>query len=97
MSEEVLKFCRMNADAAGLTNLTTKKLDFDNAVAGENIEKHDVVICSRSAGLWNLKKLSSFASRLTAIISFANAPAIPQLLSNIFLPRQLYIAIFVII
>lgn len=84
VSEDVLKYCRMNAEAAGLTNLTTKKLDFEDAVAGENIEKHDVVICSRSVGLRNLNKLSSFAKRLTAIVSFANAPTIPQLLSNIF-------------
>lgn len=84
ISGEALKYCRMNADAAGLTNLTTKKLNFEDAVAGENIEKHDVVICSRSVGLRNLKKLSGFANRLTAIISFANAPTIPQLLSNIF-------------
>lgn len=84
VSEHVLRYCKMNADAAGLTNLATKQLDFEDAVAGENIEKHDVVVCSRSVGLHNLKKLSSFANRLTAIVSFANAPSIPQLLSNIF-------------
>ena len=84
VSEDVLKYCKMNADAAGLTNLTTKQLDFEKAVAGENVEKHDVVICSRSVGLWNLRKLSSFANRITAIVSFANAPAIPHLLANIF-------------
>jgi SAM-dependent methyltransferase len=84
MSDAVLKYCEANARTARLTNLTTKKMDFQEAVAGENIELHDVVICSRSVGLWNLKKLSSFASRLTAIVLFANAPAIPQLLANIF-------------
>jgi SAM-dependent methyltransferase len=84
MSEAVLRYCETNARAAGLTNLTTKKMDFHDAVAGENIGLHDVVICSRSVGLWDLKKLSGFASRLTAIVLFANAPAIPQLLSNIF-------------
>ncbi len=84
ISEEVLKYCKINADEAGLTNLATKKLDFKDAVAGSDIEEHDVVVCSRSVGLWNLKKLSTFAKRLTAIITFANAPTIPQLLSNIF-------------
>jgi precorrin-6B methylase 2 len=84
VSDEVLKYCKMNADAAGLNNITVKKLDFMDAVPGENVEKHDVVICSRSVGLRNLKKLSSFANRLTAIVTFANAPTIPQLLSNIF-------------
>jgi len=84
VSEEVLQYCRMNADAAGLTNLTTKKFDFDEAVAGENIEKHDVVVCSRSVGLWNLRKLSTFAHRITAIVTFANAPTLGHLFSDIF-------------
>jgi SAM-dependent methyltransferase len=84
VSEEVLKYCRMNADAAGLSNLTTRKLDFEEAVAGENVDMHDVVICSRSVGLRDLRKLTSFAKRLTAIVTFANAPSIPHLLSDIF-------------
>ena len=84
VSEEVLKYCRKNAKAAGLNNLTTKNLDFDKIVADKDIEKHDVVVCSRSVGLWNLEKLTTFAKRLTAVISFANAPTIPQLLLNIF-------------
>ncbi|MDD2336944.1 MAG: methyltransferase domain-containing protein [Geobacteraceae bacterium] len=84
VSEEVLEYCRMNADTAGVTNLTTRKLDFEDAVAGENVEKHDVVICSRSVGLRDLQKLSSFAKRLTAIVTFANAPSIPHLLAKIF-------------
>lgn len=84
VSDYVLKYCRMNAEAAGLANITTRNLDFEDAIVGKNVEKHDVVICSRSVGLHNLKKLSSFANRITAIVSFANAPTIPQLLSNIF-------------
>lgn len=84
VSDEVLKYCKMNADAAGLNNLTTQKLDFDDAIADQNVKKHDVVICSRSVALRHLKKLSSFSNRLTAIVTFANAPTIPQLLSNIF-------------
>ncbi len=83
-NEHVLRYCEENALAAGLTNLRTKKLDFQEIVAGRDIEPHDVVVCSRSVGLWNLKKLASFARRLTAIVTFANAPTIPQLLSNIF-------------
>jgi hypothetical protein len=79
-----LRYCEANARAAGLSNLTTQKMDFEDAIAGENVEKHDVVVCSRSVGLWNLKKLASFAGRLTAIVTFANAPTIPQLLSGIF-------------
>lgn len=83
-SEAVLRYCRMNAEAAGLANLTARKMDFREAVAGESLELHDVVLCSRSIGLRNIKKLAAFARRLTAVITFANAPTIPQLLSNIF-------------
>lgn len=83
-SAAVLRCCTSNADAAGLTNLTTQKMDFQEAVSGENLQPHDVVVCSRSVGLWNIKKLATFARRLTAVITFANAPTIPQLLSSIF-------------
>jgi SAM-dependent methyltransferase len=84
MSDAVLRHCKTNAEAARLTNLITQKMDFNEAAAGENVRMHDVVVCSRSVGLWNLKKLTSFARRLTAVVTFANAPTIPQLLSNIF-------------
>lgn len=84
MSEDVLAYCRQNAQTAGLTNLTTQLMDFHEAVPGQNVEKHDVVICSRSVALHELRKLSGFAKRMAAIVTFANAPTIPQLLEDIF-------------
>ena len=84
VSDAVLRHVEANAKAAGVNNITTRKLDFHDAVAGENVEKHDVVVCSRSVGLANLPKLSTFANRMAAIVTFANAPTIPHLLSGIF-------------
>ena len=84
VSDSVLRHVTDNAKAAGVDNISTRKLDFHDAVAGENVEKHDVVICSRSVGLANLRKLSTFAERMAAVVTFANAPTIPHLLSGIF-------------
>ena len=84
MSDAVLRYVEKNAKAAGADNITTQKLDFHDAVADDNLKKHDVVICSRSAGMWDLRKLSTFANRMAAIVTFANAPTIPHLLSGIF-------------
>jgi len=97
VSDAVLRYVEENARAAGVKNITTRKLDFHDAVAGENVEKHDVVVCSRSVGLANLRKLSTFAERMAAVVSFANAPTIPHLLSGIFkdtssVPRPPFLA-----
>jgi hypothetical protein len=83
-TDAVLRHVETNARTAGVSNITTRKLDFHDAAAGENIEKHDVVICSRSVGLANLRKLATFAGRMAAVVTFANAPTIPHLLSSIF-------------
>jgi len=84
VSDAVLRHCEANAKAAGAGNVLTKKMDFHDAVAGENVEKHDVAICSRSVALGDLRKLSTFAKRMAAVVTFANAPTIPHLLSGVF-------------
>jgi len=80
----MLKLCKQNADSAHLKNVTPLYLDFDNAVPEKDVGKHDVVICSRSAGLSDLEKLSSFSKRIVAINIWANAPSIPDLLGKLF-------------
>jgi len=45
---------------------------------------HDVVICSRSIGLGDLERLSSFSRRLAAIIVWGDGPNIPLILGEIF-------------
>lgn len=83
-SEKMMAHCRANAAAAGVHNLTIRALDWRDAVPGENLEQHDVVIACRSVGLGDLKKLSSFARKTAVLIAFANAPSIPHILGELF-------------
>lgn len=83
-SEKMLTFCRQNADNAGLTNLTTRLLDWNEAVLGENLEQHDIVIASRSVGMHDLKKLNQFAKKYAVLVCWANAPSIPEISGYLF-------------
>lgn len=83
-SEKMLAHCRANAAAAGLTNVNTRLLDWKEAVVGEHLERHDIVIASRSVGLYDLKKLTSFAKKYVVTSCWANGPSIPQLLDQLF-------------
>ncbi|MCL2678611.1 MAG: class I SAM-dependent methyltransferase [Clostridiales bacterium] len=84
-SPKMLEFCAANAKAAGLTNVTTKLLDFNEVEIGKNLEKHDIVICSRSAGLMDLVKLSSMANKLVVSIIWAHGYlSIPAIIGKLF-------------
>ncbi len=83
-AHKMLDYCKANVAAEGLDNVKFEFLDFHDAEAGKNIELHDIVICSRSAGFSDLRKLSSLSKRLVAIICWANAPCIPDILNDIF-------------
>ena len=54
-AEKMLAHCRANVAAAGLTNVDARLLDWNEAVAGENLERHDIVIAAPSVGLYDLK------------------------------------------
>jgi precorrin-6B methylase 2 len=83
-SSRMLKHCQRNADEAGVTNLKTIQLDWKDAVLGQNLEQHDIVIASRSVGMYDIKKIASFARKYVAVIAWANAPNIPMVLSDLF-------------
>lgn len=83
-SEKMLEFCKKNAANAGLTNVTTKFMDFRDVIPGQNLEKHDIALSSRSVGLGDIEKLSQCANRIAALIIWANAPSIPELLGKVF-------------
>lgn len=83
-SEPMLAHCRENAGKAGVTNLEIRYLDWMEAVPGENLEKHDIVVASRSVGMYDLKKLSSFANKYAVTMCWANGPSIPELLDRLF-------------
>ena len=83
-SEKMLSNCEANAKAAGVENLTPLFLDFFEAEAGVNVPVHDIVFCSRSAAIWEIEKLCTFARKYAAVLIFANAPSLPELLGKLF-------------
>lgn len=87
-SEGMLAECRANCDAAGVANVTTLPLSWHDAVAGENVPLHDIVVCSRTAALGDLERVTTFARKRVAMIVWANAPSIPPLLDRLFAGAQ---------
>lgn len=88
-SPAMLEFCKANAREAGLTNVTTKLLDWNEAVLGDNLEQHDIVIASRSVGMEDILKLSSFAKKYVVTIIWSNgAPSIPTISGYLFEDTQ---------
>ncbi|HHV35817.1 MAG TPA: methyltransferase domain-containing protein [Syntrophomonadaceae bacterium] len=83
-SEEMLRYCKKNAQEQGLTNITTKVLDWKKAVVGKDIEKHDIVIASRSVGLSDLVKLNSAANKYVFVLSFAQSPSLKEVQMSFF-------------
>lgn len=83
---QMLEACRARANTAGVTNLIPLGLDWQDAVAGQNVAQHDVVICSRTAALGSVERLSSFARKRVAVITWANAPSIPTIIDRLFDP-----------
>ena len=89
-SEKMLHFCKKNAQKAGVSNITTLLLDWKNAVVRENLEKHDIVIASRSEGMKDIEKLTSFARKYAVMIAWANSPCIPDILGDLFHDTSAY-------
>jgi SAM-dependent methyltransferase len=87
-SEKMLDECRANCARAGVDNVRTVQTDWHDVVSGENLERHDIVVCSRTAGLDDVEKLSSFARKRVAMIVWANAPSIPPILDRLFAGAQ---------
>lgn len=84
-SPKMLEYCMKNAEEAGLTNVTAKLLDWNEVEPGENLEQHDIVICSRSVGMRDIMKLSELARKYVVLIIWNNnAPCIPMIVSFLF-------------
>jgi SAM-dependent methyltransferase len=83
-SSKMLAHCKRNAEAAGVKNLKLLQLDWSDAVLGKNLQQHDIVIASRSVGMNDIQKISSFARKYVVVIAWANAPNIPMIISDLF-------------
>lgn len=84
MYPKMLDYCRANAEARGLSNVNPRLLNWLDARPSENLERHDIVIASRSVGMWDIMKLNAFARKYAVIICWANAPSIPPILNELF-------------
>jgi SAM-dependent methyltransferase len=62
-----------NARSAGLENITPLHLRWEDVVIGQNVERHDVVVASRSPGVRDLRKLDEAAVRRAYVMLFAGA------------------------
>lgn len=85
VAPEMLEKCKENARQAGVGNLQTFLLNWDDAVIGGNVEKHDVVIASRSTGMFDLIKLNSAAKKYVFVLSFAQSPSLKEARDSLFI------------
>ena len=84
IAKEMLERCAQNAQEAGLANVTTRLLDWNDAVIGKNIERHDVVIASRSVGMHDILKLNAAAKKHVFVLSFAQRPSLKEVRDSFF-------------
>jgi SAM-dependent methyltransferase len=70
-SKPMLAVLEQNARVAGVDNLRPLHLAWEDAVVGENLERHDVVVASRSPGMRDLKKLDAVAIKRAYVMLFA--------------------------
>lgn len=83
-SKKMLEYCRTNVANRKLSNVTTVLLDWYDVVPGDNLKKHDIVIASRTPAMNDIEKLSSLANKYVAIVIWANAPSIPEIIGTLF-------------
>lgn len=81
----MLAHARENAERRGVGgSCDFRLLDWNHVLAGQNLERHDVVVASRCPAMMDVARLSSLAGRTAAVQMFANAPSIPALLDVLF-------------
>ena len=84
-SPKMLEHCRRNAEAAGLTNVTTRLFDWEDEACMEQLEKHDIVIASRSVGMGDISRLVKMAKKYVVLIIWSHGcPSIPMIIEELF-------------
>ncbi|MDR3225477.1 MAG: class I SAM-dependent methyltransferase [Clostridiales Family XIII bacterium] len=84
-SPKMLEILGRNAADAGVTNIKTLLVDWEDDESVDAIERHDIVIASRSPALGDLKLLSKLARKQVVLIIWANnAPCIPMITGALF-------------
>jgi SAM-dependent methyltransferase len=89
-SPKMLELCLDYAREEGVDGkINTLLMDWEDKEAAKEIEPHDIVISSRSLGLFDMRLLSKLARKYVALIIWANgAPSIPQIVGSLFKGTQ---------
>ncbi len=84
-SPRMLEHCRRNAQEAGLSNVTTKLLDWRDEESAGEIEPHDIVIASRSIAMGDIERLCGLAKKYVVLIIWSHGcPSIPMIVGKLF-------------
>ena len=84
VAEKMMAYCRSNAQAAGVENVRVLSLDWTDEEARKTLPKHDIVIASRSVGMQDMLLLNAAANKYCALVCWANADSIPDVLNGLF-------------
>jgi len=84
-SPKMLEILGRNAADAGVTNIKTLLIDWEDDESVDTVERHDIVIASRSPALGDIRLLSKLARKQVVLIIWANnAPCIPMIMGSLF-------------
>jgi SAM-dependent methyltransferase len=81
---KMLAYVKENAARLNITNIQTVLKDWFDVKPGIDIEKHDIVVASRTEAMQDIDGISALANKYAAVILWANAPSIPDLVNTIY-------------
>ena len=67
---KMLEFAKKNAKEAGVKNINFIQKDWSDEQGLKDLPKHDIVLASRSVGLFDIRKLCKFAKKYVVMTSF---------------------------
>ncbi|WP_234411941.1 class I SAM-dependent methyltransferase [Campylobacter concisus] len=67
---KMLEYAKKNAKEAGAKNINFIQKDWSDEQSLKDLPKHDIVLASRSVGLFDIKKLCKFAKKYVVMTSF---------------------------
>lgn len=67
---KMLEYAKKNAKEAGVKNINFIQKDWSDEQSLKDLPKHDIVLASRSVGLFDIKKLCRFAKKYVVMTSF---------------------------
>jgi len=80
---KMLAHVKANAERIGITNIRTYLSDWFDVKPGD-LEKHDIVIASRTEAMRDIEGVTALAKKYAAMVIWANAPSIPELMNILY-------------